>query len=54
MNKYNPSPNPFTGRNPSQVWKELLQNSKPIPKEEALRRMKEASEAQKDKKDRHK
>jgi hypothetical protein len=42
--------NPFFNRNPSEVWKELLQNSKPISKAEGLSRMKEAAEVQKEEK----
>ena len=41
-------PNPFDqGKDPKQVMRELLKKSKPISHEEAIRRMKEAGEAQK-------
>ncbi len=43
---HNLPPNPFTGKEPNAVWKELLQNSTSISKEEAFRRMKEAKEIQ--------
>jgi hypothetical protein len=39
--------NPFDVEDKEKVWKDLLKNSKPISKAEALRKMKEASEAQK-------
>ena len=38
--------NPFDVEDKEKVWKELLENSKSIPKEEAYKRMKEASELQ--------
>ena len=31
-------PNPFAGRNADEVWKELYANSKPISREEVMRR----------------
>jgi hypothetical protein len=43
----NPFRNAKTKEEREQVWKSLRAISKPISKEEALRRMKEASEAQK-------
>lgn len=41
--------NPFKGRNAEEVWKEISKNSKPISKEEAYRKMKEAARMQKQK-----
>jgi hypothetical protein len=46
-NKENKIFNPFEGRDREQVWKEIRENARPITREEAFRRMKEASEAQK-------
>lgn len=41
-------PNPFDqDKDPGEVLHELLKRSKPLSHEEALRRMKEAAEAQK-------
>jgi len=31
--------NPFTDRNPKEVWDEIRRNKKPISKEEALKQM---------------
>jgi hypothetical protein len=39
--------NPFHGRDRDQVWKEIRENAKPTTREEAFRKMKEISEAQK-------
>ncbi|HWZ21642.1 MAG TPA: hypothetical protein VNW06_03250 [Cytophagaceae bacterium] len=33
--------NPFDGRNPEEVWKELKEKSKPITREELLKRIEE-------------
>ncbi len=41
--------NPFKNRNAEEVWKELSKNSKPISREEAHRKMKEAALLQKQK-----
>jgi hypothetical protein len=40
-------PNPFDVEDKAKVWKHFLENSKPISKAEALKKMKEASEMQK-------
>jgi hypothetical protein len=40
-------PNPFDVEDKEKVWKHFLENSKPISKAEALKKMKEASEMQK-------
>lgn len=42
--------NPFKGRNPDEVWKELKQNAKHISREEMLRRFQEQAEAGKSRK----
>ena len=34
-------PNPFNGRNAEEVWKELYANSKPVSREEVMRRYQE-------------
>jgi hypothetical protein len=39
-------PNPFTGKNPDEVWKELLAQSIPISREVAMEKMIAASKAQ--------
>lgn len=39
--------NPFDVEDKEKVWKHFLENSKPISKAEALKKMKEASELQK-------
>lgn len=39
--------NPFKNRNAEEVWKEISKNSKPISREEAYRKMKEAALKQK-------
>jgi hypothetical protein len=39
--------NPFDTDDKQGAWKHLLENSRPIPKAEALKKMKEASEMQK-------
>lgn len=39
--------NPFSAGDKDKVWKDLLKNSKPISKAEAIQKMKEASEFQK-------
>ena len=39
--------NPFENEDGDKVWKELLRKSKPLSREEAMRRMKEAAETQK-------
>ena len=41
--------NPFENADADKVWKELLRKSKPLSREDAMRRMKEAAEAQKKK-----
>lgn len=43
----NTAPNPFENADADKVGKELLSKSKPLSREEAMRRMKEAAEEQK-------
>jgi hypothetical protein len=35
--------NPFEGRDREQVWKEIREKAQPVSKDEAIRKMKEAS-----------
>jgi hypothetical protein len=44
-------PNPFAGKNPEEVFKDLLSRSVPISREEAMERMTSASKAQMRKKE---
>jgi hypothetical protein len=44
--KYQVPANPFDVEDKEKVWKYFLENSRPISKAEALKKMKEAAEAQ--------
>jgi hypothetical protein len=39
-------PNPFDGKNSEEVWKNLISSSVPMSREEAMAKMKAASEMQ--------